>query len=162
MKQYSPPINKREIGELWLIASDDGTEWQQDAIEQATLELRKRGATNQEFIDNKANNIEFRKRLEKIHKNEIRKRKIESYSKTEMLTIIILSPLFIIKGSSTSKGLFQLKSEQYNLKFRQRLLCLIIGISIWAALLFVAIKYPATNLHNPKLFIIKPKAPSVS
>ena len=140
MTQYSPPIKERETGELWLIASDDGTEWQLDAIDQATQELKKRGATNQEFIDNKTHNVEFRKRLDEFNKDEIEKRKIECYSKAEMLTIIIFSPFYIIKGSPTSKGLFQLKSEQYNLKFKQRLLSLIIGVVVWTTVLFVAMK----------------------
>ena len=140
MTQYIPPINERESGELWLIAVDDGTEWQQDAIDQATQELKKRGATNQEFIDNKADNVEFRKRLDAFNQAEIEKRKIESYNKAEMLTIIIFSPFYIIKGSSTSKGLFQLKSEQYNLKFKQRLILLITGVVVWTTVLYVAMK----------------------
>lgn len=140
MNQYLPPINERESNELWLIAIDDGTEWKKEAIDQATQELIRRGATNQEFINNKTDNIEFKKRLTKLNLDIIENRKNESYSKAEMLTILVLAPLYIINKFPSSKSLFELKSEQYNLKFRQRLMLLTIGSILWVTILFIAMK----------------------
>jgi len=140
MTQYIPPINERESGGLWLIAVDDESQWQQDAIDQATSELIKRGATKQEFIDNKVENIEFTKRLELLNQIEIEKNKIESYSSAEKITVFILAPFYLFYKFPSSEGLLELKAGQYNLKYKQRLLMLIAGIATWIIILFVVIK----------------------
>lgn len=128
MSEYYPKISERLTDELIEIANSSTEVWQEDAINQAKFELKKRNITEKQqddFFEQKADEINH------YYKNEERYRKaneIEKYNIFEMIFIAIVSPFILTKQW---RVLYQLKEENYTLKFKQRLILLILGMIIW-------------------------------
>jgi len=128
MAEYRPKISERLTDELIKIANSSTEVWQQDAIDQAKIELVKRNISEKQqddFFDQKAEEIGD------YYENEELKRKVnetEKYNIFEMILIVIISPFILIRQWSV---LYQLKQENYNLKFKQRIILLTLGMIIW-------------------------------
>lgn len=128
MSEYYPKISERLTDELIEIANSSTEVWQQDAINQAKIELIKRNITEKQqddFFDQKAEeideyfqNVEIKRKLNEIEKHNI----------FEMILIVIISPFIIMKQW---RVLYQLKQENYTLKFKQRIILLTLGMIIW-------------------------------
>ena len=128
MSEYYPKISERRTDELIEIANSPTEVWQQDAINQAKIELIKRNITEKQqddFFDQKAEEIDdYYKNLElKRQSNEI-----EKYNIFEMIVIVIISPFIL---NDQWRVLRQLKQENYILKFKQRIILLTLGMIIW-------------------------------
>jgi hypothetical protein len=128
MAEYRPKISERLTDELIEIANSSTEVWQQDAIDQAKIELVKRNISEKQqddFFDQKAEEIG------NYYENEELKRKeneTEKYNIFEMILILIISPFILIRQWSV---LYQLKQQNYNLKFKQRIILLTLGMIIW-------------------------------
>lgn len=129
MPEYYPKISERQTDELIEIVNSTTDFWQQDAIDQAKIELIKRNITEKQqdhFFDKKAEEIDdYFKSLELKRKSN----EIEKYNIFEMLLILIISPFIFW---SQWKVLYELKQENYILKFKQRLILLTLGMIIWS------------------------------
>ncbi len=135
MTEFYPPIETRETLELIAIANGTLDDWQQEAIDQAKVELKNRGITEdyqKRFIDKW---IEERKESEITYQKQLELNKTASYSNSEMICILLLAP-FILMGKWTfGLSLSELKRENYSKKIKQRLLLLIGGIGFWISII---------------------------
>jgi magnesium-transporting ATPase (P-type) len=128
MSEYYPKISERQTDELIVIANSTTKVWKQDAINQAKSELKKRNITEKQQDDY------FEKILEEINnekENIERKRKsneLEKYNIFEMLFIVIVSPFILLRQW---RVFYELKQENYTLKFKQRIFLLTLGMIIW-------------------------------
>ncbi|MBW1299026.1 hypothetical protein [Aquimarina litoralis] len=55
----------------------------------------------------------------------------ESYTKLKMVYIFALAPFILVGRQTVEKDLFQLRKENYRLKFKQRLVLLMTGMLFW-------------------------------
>ncbi len=135
MTEFNPPIRQRETDELIAIAYGTVDDWQQLAIDQALEELNKRGISKEyrERLLDKWKKEE--KRLEEIHQRQLEQNAIEVYSLQKMIYIFIAAPMILVGKWTVDKSLFELKRENYQRKFKQRLLLLISGTFFWFLML---------------------------
>ena len=128
MSDYYPKIAERQTNELIEIANSSTEVWQQDAINQAKFELIKRNITEKQqddFFEEKAEEInDYYKNVEQKRKSN----ENEKYNIFETILIVIISPFILIRQWGV---LYQLKQENYNLKFKQRIILLTLGMIIW-------------------------------
>jgi hypothetical protein len=128
MSDYYPKIAERQTNELIEIANSSTEVWQQDAINQAKFELIKRNITEKQqddFFEEKAEEInDYYKNVEQKSKSN----ENEKYNIFETILIVIISPFILIRQWGV---LYQLKQENYNLKFKQRIILLTLGMIIW-------------------------------
>lgn len=142
MTVYSPPINTRSTPEFVGIIYGTTENWQQEAIDQAKAELIKRNVTKeyqQKLIDQweKEIKVEEIKEQQRLEKNAT-----ESYEFIEMLLIFFGAPLILLnKYYSSRPTLWQLKSQNYQLKFKQRASLLIGGLIFWVLFFWVIGKF---------------------
>ena len=67
--------------------------------------------------------------------NQLKKNKDISYSKLRMLYIFAVAPFILVGKWRVGKDLFELKDENFQIKFKQRLILLITGTMFWTLLL---------------------------
>lgn len=135
MTQFTPPISDRETEDLIEIANcTDENIWQRDATIQAKKELNKRNISQEqqnEVIEkwNKEAEKYFEKEAERLEKN-----KTESYTKSEMIRLFLFGPLIFmgkLNLGSDYYTIFDLRSENYYLKFKQRIILFILSFTAW-------------------------------
>lgn len=141
MSKFNPPIENRDVNELIAIANSTTEYWQQEAIDIAQNELRKRGVTKelQERIIEK-----WHKESEKLeieYEKQLESNKNESYTIWEMGKIIILAPFFLFGRLIDDYTIFNLRKENYIKKFWQRLILLLFGIIFWILFIITVFKY---------------------
>jgi hypothetical protein len=128
MSDYYPKIAERQTDELIKIANSSTEVWQQDAINQAKFELIKRNITEKQqddFFEEKAEEInDYFKNVEQKRKSN----EIEKYNIFEMILILIISPFILMRQW---RVLYELKQENYILKYKQRIILLTLGMIIW-------------------------------
>ena len=137
-EKFTPPINERDTDELIYIALSSTKTWKQSAINQANNELKSRGYTQKELnkIDKKWT-ADYENQLQDEEK-QLEFNKTESYTKIEMIKVLIFGTIFFFRPRTSGlKTLSELWEEQSYLKFKQKIIILIIGFSI----LFVSVKY---------------------
>jgi hypothetical protein len=146
MSEYYPKISERKTDELIEIANSSTQDWQQEAINQAKSELIERNITEKQqddFFERKADEVN------NYFKNIELKRKAnesEKYNIFEMIFILIISPFIIIRDW---RILYQLKKENYTLKFKQRLILLCVGMIIWFGYFYYSFKnWQKTEYYN--------------
>ncbi len=148
MTQFNPPISQREKEELIQIAYSSTDQWQQEAINQAKQELIKRNVTpaqQQILIDKWSKEADeyFKEETTRLEKN-----KTESYEVWEMAILFIFGPiLFLRPFIFNSHSLFTLKSENYFLKFKQRLIILALSFISW----FLYMDYTSLQTEKKRL-----------
>lgn len=137
MTEFNPPISARETDELIAIANDNTDNWQQDAIEQAKDELRKRNVTRdyQNKILEKWEKEEENAELE--YQRQLEVNATESYSIGKMVYIFLVAPFILLGKWTVDISLGDLKRENYQKKFKQRLFLLLGGTLFW--ILFLAV-----------------------
>ena len=134
MTTYNPPISERDTEELIAIANSSTDLWQQDAIDQARNELRKRkiSLADEKKILDKWEQEERQAEIEYEQKRELNK--TESYTIFEMIAIFFLSILIVfwrIRLWEIGASLSDLWRENYKKKFVQRIILLIAGFAFW-------------------------------
>ncbi|MFI1770190.1 hypothetical protein [Thalassobellus citreus] len=131
--EFTPPISDRETEELIEIAyCNDENIWQREATVQAKKELIKRNISQEqqnEII--KKWNIEAEKHL-KEEAERLEKNKTESYTILQMVQLFLFGPLvFMNKYTVEYHTIFSLRSENYFLKFKQRIIIFILSFIAW-------------------------------
>ena len=134
MTQFKPPIFERETEELIEIANcTDENIWQREATVQAKKELVKRNIYQKE--QNKVlkkwslqANKHSKKEAERLEKN-----KTESYAIWEMVILFLFGPILFVKPYFfNSHTIFSLRSENYYLKFKQRIIIFVLSFIAWS------------------------------
>ena len=137
MSEYYPKISERQTDELIEIANSSTEVWQQEVINQAKVELIKRNITEKQqddFFEKKAAEVnDYFKSLELKRKSN----EFEKYNIFEMIIIAIVSPFILIRQW---RILYQLKEENYTLKFKQRFVMLSLGMIIWFGCFYYSFK----------------------
>ena len=146
MADFNPPFSERSIKEVVLIAHASTEEWQQAAIDAAKKELMLRAvprAKQEEILKNQRQ----KEALLRLKEEErLENNKTESYTKLEMILLFLLGPLvFIGYFSSGRNTLFTLRKDNYQLKFKQRLILFILSFITW----FYCIDY-STKIEQKK------------
>ncbi len=140
-KIFTPPIEKRETMELIGIANCTDDTWQEEAKNQAELELNKRNVTKeyqQEIVNEWNEEIkEFKRQQEKIFKEN----ELNEYSFLDQLIIFILSPLILLGKVRYDKRFTDLKNENYKKKMIQRRNALILGTFCYLMAFYLLIEY---------------------
>lgn len=126
-----------------MIANNVTGEYPDKKVRQAKLELYNRGVTDKVIADIMEEKEEaFMKRLDaaahaeqaRIDRNNEKNRNV-SYQLWEMLIMFIFAPCYLFKRHYSPSEFFpklrQLKEEKYDLKFKQRIVCLLAGDIVW-------------------------------
>ena len=135
MTKFTPPISTYNTEELIGIIYSEKGAWVEDAKNQAKQELIKRNVSQkeQEKVVLKWEK-ETTKHLADLD-NQLKKNKDISYSKLRMLYIFAVAPLILVGKLRVGKDLFELKDDNFQIKFKQRLILLITGTIFWTLLL---------------------------
>lgn len=126
-KEFYPKISKRTTEELILIANSTTKQWQKEAIQQAIEELQKRNISEQEQDDFLSKKIQL---IDKYYADlELKKstNALEKYKFHEIVFIILLAPFLIGRWSV----FYNLKSQNYLIKYKQRIILILIGMILW-------------------------------
>jgi hypothetical protein len=135
--EFIPPISSRETKELIAIANSSTEDWQQLAIDQAKEELIKRRVDQSQQQKVLSEWKEKEQQLEIEYQKQLERNETEGYSTGKMVYIFFTTP-FILSGKWTvDLSLSELKKENYQRKFRQRLILFISGL-IFYTLLFAS------------------------
>jgi len=132
MLDFIPPFSERTVEELVIISNSSTEHWQQEAINLAKKELIKRGVSKVEeekiISGFKKEDEEYIRNLEIWLENN----KTESYKVWEMIVILLFEPILIIKPYFFScYNLFNLKGDNYFLKFKQRIILFCLSFILW-------------------------------
>ena len=148
MTEFIPPIKNRETIELIEIANcTDENIWQREATRQAKAELIKRGISQED-----QNKIieEWQVELDKlliVEAERLEQNKTESYTVAEMLQLFIFGPfIFMGQFSTDHYTLFNLRSENFFLKFKQRIIIFILSFMAW----FLFVKYSSDQSQKKR------------
>lgn len=139
MKKFNPQISVRSTEELIQIVHIEG--WQPEAIMQAKEELLKRNISIQEqekFIDDC--NLEYENQLFESNL-KFERNKNESYKPWEIFLIFLFAPYLLTNRYYKSLTLFELYKQNYKLKFKQRLIVLLLSLCFYAACIFYYINW---------------------
>lgn len=130
--EFNPPISERETEELIEIAHSTTEEWQYEAIKQAKKELDRRGITTEEQNRTIQKWKEKAKKFLKYESKRLEKNKTESYQVWEMIVLFLFGPfLFLRPYLFNTHTLFNLRGENYFLKFKQRILIFTLSFLTW-------------------------------
>jgi hypothetical protein len=138
--KFNPPVEELESYDL-IVLIEQGTEmYQQEYIDQAKAELKKRNVSdeerqhviNQYLLDHHIN-LHRQNELENLNKEENGK---QGYTLGEMVIVVLLTPLILVGKMHYDKPLSLLWSYNYKRKFWQRVLCFFAGIGFWYLVLY--------------------------
>lgn len=120
----NPPISNRTTEELLGII-ETREDWQEDVIESAQQELKKRGISNEVQQLRRKNKTKFQKKIDVIKARA-------SYTILERVLIILFGPLLVIIFSDF---FFFHAGEGYKRKNIQGIFYLLLGIAFWIFML---------------------------
>ena len=135
--------------ELLLIANNVTGEYTDKQVRQAKMELYKRGVDDKviaDIVEEKEEtfmrSLDAAARAEKARMDkQNEKNRNVSYRWWEMLVIFIFAPFYLCRQHYLPSDFFpklkQLKAEKYDLKFRQRIICLLAGDMVWIFIYWV-------------------------
>lgn len=141
MKTFNPPIKEKTTEELITIANASKKEWQKEAILQAKNELLVRNITKkqqEEFFE-----AEFEKNEKYFNEvDQIRLKNLtESYSISTIIYIFIFTPFLLVNKWRIGLSIFELKRENYLLKYKQRLITSILSIIVYSISIYFYVDY---------------------
>ncbi len=133
---FDPPIENRSDRQLIIMAFGNPEDWQPEAVVLA-----------KQILDNRGIDLDYRKSVildfqSKVNQQkELLKRKlalneIEKYHPFEQVLIFFFSILIITKIIPFGSTLSQLKEENYKLKYKQRLISLLLGALTWIVFIY--------------------------
>lgn len=131
---YSPPIKERSTDELLKIV-ETPEDWREDALSTARDELQKRGVPISQQKRREKSNKQFQKRASKV-KSEA------TFSLKEKISILVFAPFILAVRFEfipipTGLSTWELKSEGFQRKWKQRLLLITLGNLIWLLILIL-------------------------
>lgn len=140
MAEFRPPIAERATEKLIQIVYEGIDHWQHEAIDQAKKELIKRNISQEE-----QNNVveKWERELDEYLQEQaivFEQNEFESYTKLRMLYIFSVAPFILVGKWSVGKDLFELRNENFKLKFKQRLILLIFGTLCWIGVISYTVK----------------------
>ena len=148
MIEFNPPISKRETVELIEIKYSSTDDWSQDAINQAKAELIKRKIPQREQ-DKLVN--EWDKQYNeyvKVEQLRLESNKTESYKPIEMILLFLFGPIVFMKPYwFNSTTIFELKRENFKLKFKQRIIIFVLSFISW----FFYIQYDFDKMEQERM-----------
>ena len=148
MTEFNPPISERETEELIEIKYSSTDDWNQEAINQAKAELieRKISQREQDKVINEWDK-QRNKYLEK-EKKRLESNKTESYKPYQIVLLFLFGPIIFFRpywfGSMT---IFELRQENFKLKFKQRLIIFILSFISW----FYYIQYDFEKMEQERM-----------
>ena len=140
MTEFNPRLDTRATIELIAIANGTMEAWQQEAIDIAKDELRNRGITDkdqQKVLDKWK---EEERQIEIAYQEKLNQNESEVYSIGKMIYIFLVAPFILIGRWRVGISLWQLKKENYQKKFMQRLLLLFGGTMFWVLIMMYGYK----------------------
>jgi len=143
MIEYYPPIPDRDTEDLVVIANGTTVQWQQEAIDQAKDELIKRNVSREEQDrmleiwekECEQYDLKYLKPLELEQQKQFELNKSKSYSIGKMIYIFLVAPAILLGRWNVGHSLVELKQNNYQLKYKQRLYLLIGGSVFWFLLI---------------------------
>lgn len=140
---FNPPLSQRSDEALILIAYGSSEDWQKEAMQLALEILDQRKvdlAYRQSVIENYQSKFNHQKELfkRKLASNEVKK-----YHPFEQFLIFFLSIFIICKVVPFGLSLSELKDENYKLKYKQRLISLLLGVLTWMVFLYFSVNIEA-------------------
>jgi hypothetical protein len=124
MKEFNPPIEERNTNELIIISSSSTDDWQQEAIDIATQELRRRRVSLEQQQERYKHILAEEVRA---HQEEMDRRAVEDFHPIEMVLMVVLWPKTILRD-------WFLRRDGYILKAKRRLTFIGIGITLTACM----------------------------
>ena len=140
MTEYNPPISSRDTEELIAIANGTTDNWQQDAINQAINELKKRNITikyQNKILDQRKKETE---KLYLAYQKQLEQNEKEGYSIGKMIYIFLVAPFILAGDWAVDLSLRKLKKENYQKKFKQRFFLLLFGTIFWILFIVASVK----------------------
>jgi len=152
MTEFKPPISERKTEELIQIKYSSIDDWSQEAINQAKTELIKRKISQREQ-DKVVNewDKQYNEYL-KVERLKLESNKTESYKPYEMVLLFIFGPIVFMKPYwFNSTTLFELKRENFKLKFKQRLTIFALSFIFWTLFISYDIKYGVNESEKKRM-----------
>lgn len=125
--KYDPPIASRETKDLLSII-ENVEDWKEDALRSARKELERRGYSIEQQKRRRKSSIRYKERVNKIKANA-------GYSIWGMIAIFVLAPFLLSPYFPSGDSVWDLKSEGYSKKWKQRLALMTFGTLTWVLLL---------------------------
>ncbi|PKO95281.1 MAG: hypothetical protein CVU14_11665 [Bacteroidetes bacterium HGW-Bacteroidetes-9] len=138
--KFFPPIEDRETEELIGMAHSSIDYWQQEAIDQAKIELDKRNISKEYQLElvNKWNEEfnEYKRKWEK----QLQQNELELYSLGQQLIIFLISPLILSGKIEYDMSITDLKNQNFIEKVKQRRFALISGAIFYLTMFYILLK----------------------
>ncbi len=132
--EFSPPVNERQTKELLNIISND-EKWAKEIQILAEEELYCRKFTKQTIEREKRKRINTLKKFNERKADQIEKNRIESYTRTEMISVVIFFPFSFFIHFNPLTEFWKLDAGNYKRKIWQRILLIVISLFLWFQLL---------------------------
>lgn len=133
---YDPPIRSRDTKDLLSIV-ENGDDWKEDALKTAREELVQRGYPIQQQKRRRKSRRRYQQRVNTVKANA-------SFSARTMALIFVFAPYLLAASLPSELPLigcgettWELKSEGYAKKWKQRLLMMTLGNLTWLLILIV-------------------------
>jgi hypothetical protein len=124
---YDPPIRSRDTKDLLSIV-ENIDDWKEDALKIAREELVKRGYSIEQQKRRRKSTLQYKKRTSQIKANA-------SFSVWGMVAVFVLAPFLLSPYIPAGETVWDLKSEGYSKKWKQRLALMVSGTAAWILLL---------------------------
>ena len=138
--KFYPPIEERDTEELIGMAHCKTDYWQDEAKEQAKIELIKRDVPMEYQIRLvKKWNAEI-ERLEQEWEKQLKENESKKYTLIQQFIIIVISPLILLGKIDYDMSITDLKEENFKIKVKQRQFALITGLILYIMTFYVLTK----------------------
>jgi hypothetical protein len=127
--EFIPPIASRDTVELIVMSTSTLKDYQQEAINQAIAELKKRNISQEEI---ESTSVQLKKEYEEYLDQEKIKKATEDYNTVDKILIVLFWYKCILSDWS-------LKKEGYFIKAESRIKCILIGLALYS--LFIIYGY---------------------
>ncbi len=138
--KFFPPIEERETEELIGIAHSTKDFWQQEAINQAKVELEKRNISKEYQLELVTKWNEEIKKHERQREKELEENELKKYSIIQQFIIFLISPLILLGKVDYDMSITDLKEENFKEKIKQRRFALIAGTIVYLSTFFILLK----------------------
>jgi hypothetical protein len=138
--KFYPPIEERDTEELIGMAHCTTDYWQDEAKEQAKIELIKREVPMEFQIKLvKRWNAEIAL-LEQEWEKQLKQNESKKYTLIQQFIIIVISPLILLGKIDYDMTITELKEENFKIKVKQRQFALITGLILYIMTFYVLSK----------------------
>ena len=136
--EFIPPVNERKTKELINIISND-EKWAKEIQSLAEEELYRRNITKQTIEQEKQKRINTLKKFNIRKADKLEKNRIESYTLTEMIAIVIFFPFSFFIHFNPLTEFWELDAQNYKRKIWQRIILVATSFFLWFLILILII-----------------------